>query len=98
MKFLGPGFEKIFAEGMWQPGIWVRGIWQQDTPVDPQTRLDCVFVDYYADDWKLGRDIEKYLLISLMNRIEEKLRPVPHPGALGPAGKRPAAANGLDLF
>ncbi|MCJ7632065.1 AbiV family abortive infection protein [Candidatus Bathyarchaeota archaeon] len=71
--FIGHDFDKIYDEGIIQPGIAVKGLFQEDTFVDPDTRLECAFVDWYADDWKLGRDIKKDLLVKLICRIEEKL-------------------------
>jgi AbiV family abortive infection protein len=73
LEFLGKGFERVFDEGVWEKGIWEKGIWVEDTYVEHETRLDCAFVDFYAGNWQVGRDIKKELLVKLINRIEEKL-------------------------
>jgi AbiV family abortive infection protein len=73
LKFLGRGYEKVFDEGVFEKGIVEKGVCVEDTYVEHETRLDCVFVDFYAGSWQLGRDIKKDLLAKLINRIEEKL-------------------------
>jgi AbiV family abortive infection protein len=73
IEFLGAEFARVFDEGVWEKGIWEKGVWVEDTYVENETRLDCAFVDFYADKWQLGRDIKKNLLLQLINRIEEKL-------------------------
>jgi len=72
-KFLNPKFRTIFDEGVWKDGICEKGIWQENTYAEYQTRLDCAFVDFYAERWQVGRDIKKVLLVDLINHIEEKL-------------------------
>lgn len=72
-EFLDPKFKKIFDEGVWEDGFWEKGFWQENTYAEYETRLDCAFVDYYADNWHVGRDIKKELLAKLISHIEEKL-------------------------
>jgi AbiV family abortive infection protein len=72
-NLLGEGFMKVFDEGVWKKGMWKKGLWAEDTYVEHETRLDCAFVDYYADNWRIGRSINKELLVKLVERIEEKL-------------------------
>jgi hypothetical protein len=45
-------------------------MWIEDTNAEYQTILDCAFVDYYANNWQLGRDIKKDLLEKLISHIE----------------------------
>ena len=72
-KFLDPKFRVIFDEGVWEKGIWARGLWVEDTYAEYQTRLDCAFVDYYAQRWQLGVDIKQELLMDLINHVESML-------------------------
>ena len=72
-EFLDPKYRVIFDEGVWEDGIWEKGVWQENTYAEYETRLDCAFVDYYADNWYVGRDIKKDLLVRLISHIEEKL-------------------------
>ncbi len=72
-EFLDQKFKTIFDEGIWEDGFWEKGMWQENTYADYQTRLDCAFVDYYAKRWHIGRDINKELLVNLINHIETRL-------------------------
>jgi AbiV family abortive infection protein len=44
-----------------------------ETTASHETRLHCAFVDYYEDEWFLGRDINEELLLALINHIEAKV-------------------------
>ena len=72
-EFLDPKFKKIFDEGFFDRAFFEKGFFQTDTYAEYETRLDCAFVDYYAGNWHVGRDIKKELLVKLISHIEEKL-------------------------
>ena len=73
LQFIGQEYEKVFKEGVFDEGVVEKGVVLEDTCVRDETRQDCAFVDYYGLLWRIGRDIEKDLLIRLIARIEERL-------------------------
>ena len=75
LTFLGEEFKRLYDGGIFEKGCVEKGVRPvvEDTYVTHETRLDCTFVDYYADHWQLGRIIKKNLLVKLMKRIEERL-------------------------
>jgi hypothetical protein len=54
LQFLGKRYDKVFDEGIVEEGLIERGLVLEDTFVRHETRLDCAFIDYYANKYLNG--------------------------------------------
>jgi len=72
---LDPTLRKIY-DGVFNDDVFNHDIFETDTKAEYETRLDCAFVDFRAGSWHIGRNINRDLLIGLVNHIEEKLHKI----------------------
>lgn len=71
-EFLDVKFRTIF-EGDFDETDFSHRDFLTDTKASHETRLECAFVGFDGNEWFLGREIDKTLLLEIIQHIKDKL-------------------------